>query len=167
MKRIFLFFTVLMLSVTTLLAQRSYNQRKPKSPEQRAKMLTERMTKRLKLNGEQSSKILKINKETALEISALRKEMMQKKNENGTVDKESYKTQIRDLNKSRDAQTIALLDEQQKAEYAKMKEDAKMRVKKRMENKKGKKFRNQGNLGDSIDDEDLEMLVEEEVLEEK
>jgi len=113
-------------------------QQKSKTPEERAEMLTKRLSKRLELSPEQSQKLGVINKETALEMSAIRKEIQSKKEKNETFDKNTYRQRIKALQEQREQKTIALLNEKQKAEYIKLKtefdEKRKQRQKLRRQN---------------------------------
>lgn len=115
-------------------------QQKPKSPEERAEMLTKRLSKRLELSTEQSQKLGTINKETALEMEAIRKEIRSKKEKNENFDRKLYRERVKSLQEQREQKTIALLNEKQKAEYIKLKteldEKRKQRQKLRRQNHK-------------------------------
>jgi hypothetical protein len=163
MKRNFVIFSIfLMAFALNVLAQRPHHarlQQNRKSPEERASLMTQRMTKRLKLNGEQSSKIGLINKETNIQIAAIRKEAKEKREKGEQIDMKNYRERVRNLNQAREEQTLALLNAKQKEEYRIMKEDAKNKMKKRMHKyskRKGKHDRGFQDLHDEyFDDEDL------------
>lgn len=105
----------------------------PKSPEERAEMMTKRLSKRLELSPQQSQKLGVINKDAVLEMSAIRKEIQSKREKQENFDKKAYRERIRVLNEQREQKTIALLNDKQRAEYIKLKTEQDEKRKKRQE----------------------------------
>lgn len=97
------------------------------TPEQRAEKMTAGMTKQLTLTEDQKTKVYAINLERAKQMESLKKES----------DLKGSKANVRDSFKSSDEQIVALLNEDQKKQYADMKA-------KRMENMKGQKGKKGG-----------------------
>ncbi|GAB4132782.1 MAG: hypothetical protein OHK0045_22480 [Raineya sp.] len=125
---------ILIFATLTTLAQRPHRPRQqPKSPEERAQMITKHLSKRLMLSPQQSQQLGLINKDALLEMNTIRKEIETKKDKNEAFDRKAYRERIRAINERREQQTIALLDEKQKAEYIKMKTEMDEKRKKRQE----------------------------------
>jgi hypothetical protein len=108
----------------------------PKSPEERAEMMTKRLSKRLELSPQQTQKLGAINKEAAVEMSFIRKEVEIKKAKNENFDRKDYQSRAKAIQERREQQTIALLNEKQKAEYIKLKTELSEKRKKRQEMRK-------------------------------
>ena len=108
----------------------------PKSPEERAEMMTKRLSKRLELSPQQSQKLGVINKDAVLEMSAIRKEVQSKREKQEKFDKKAYRERMRVIQEQREQKTIALLSEKQKAEYIKLKTEQDEKRKKRQEMRK-------------------------------
>lgn len=141
MKNKVLIAVLTLLAFSTLsMAQVKDNQRPPKSPEERAEILTKRLSRILELSSEQSIKVGEINKRTALEIETVRKEVQSKREKQEKIDRKPYLERIKALNEQRDQQIITLLNEQQKAEFIKLRTEQEERRKKRQEmRRKGRK----------------------------
>ncbi|WP_101357930.1 V-type ATP synthase subunit I [Raineya orbicola] len=139
----------------------------PKTPEERAKILTNNLTKRLSLNGEQKEQIYQINLNTAREIDRLRKEAKAQRERGEKPEKGFYAKQVRELNQQRDQNISALLNNQQKVEYEKLKQERKEKMRKRMEKRRQmRKKLNKQDSGFLENDEDFEEMVLDEVEDE-
>lgn len=167
-KKILSFFLVFFAFLLFAEAQRSpMRERKmmrgPKTPEQRATAITNRLTKRLGLNGEQKQQIYKINLQTAQRVDELRAEAKTKRERGEKPEKGFYAKQIRELNQQRDQSISATLNAKQKIEYEKFKQEQKERMKKRIEKRREfRKKRNKPDTGFLENDEDFEdMLLDE------
>ncbi len=166
-KKIFSLFLISFAFLFLAEAQRGpMHQRKirdPKTPEQRATAITNRLTKRLGLNGEQKQQIYKVNVQTAQKIDELRTEAKAKRERGEKPEKGFYAKQIRELNQQRDQSILAVLSAEQKTEYEKLKTEQKERMRKRIE--KRQKFRKKMNKQDTgflENDDDFEnMLLDE------
>lgn len=107
--------------------------REPKSPEERAQAITDRMTEKLNLSDSQKESIYAINLEHAKKNDDLRVKM-----QNGELDREGLIEQRKSVEKTRDEQISALLTEEQMPIYEEMKEKAKDR----MQNRRGRRNKN-------------------------
>ncbi len=166
-KKIFSLFLVFFAFLLFAEAQRSpmrqRKMREPKTPEQRATAITNRLTKRLNLNGEQKQQIYKVNLQTAQRVDELRAEVKAKRERGEKPEKGFYAKQIRELNQQRDQSISATLNAQQKVEYEKLKQEQKERMRQRIE--KRQKFRKKMNKQDTgfleNDDDFEDMLLDE------
>ncbi len=121
MKKI-LVFTIAALFAVSGMAQ---EKKKGKSAEQRAEKITNRMKEKLNLTDEQVVKIKAITLEAAQQKDTLKAEI-----------KAERKEKAKAIETDRDAKIKAVLTEEQKAAYDKMKEKGKERVKKHRKDKK-------------------------------
>lgn len=162
-KKIFSLFLISFAFLFLVEAQRGpMHQRKmrdPKTPEQRATAITNRLTKRLGLNDEQKQQIYKVNLQTAQRVDELRTEVKDKRERGEKPEKDFYAKRIRELNQQRDQSILATLNAQQKVEYEKLKKEQKERMRQKIE--KRQKFRKKMNKPDTgflendIDFEDI------------
>ncbi|KAB2918291.1 MAG: hypothetical protein F9K23_03865 [Bacteroidetes bacterium] len=121
MKKI-LVFTIAALFAVSGMAQ---EKKKGRSAEQRAEKITNKMKEKLNLTDEQVVKIKAINLEAAQQKDTLKAEA-----------KAERKEKVKAIETDRDTKIKAVLTEEQKAEYEKMKEKGKEKVKKHRKDKK-------------------------------
>ncbi|WP_205945824.1 hypothetical protein [Pedobacter hiemivivus] len=117
----------LLFSIITIAQAQSTGQKKMVTPEEKAKMSTERLAKKLDLNPDQKKKIEDIYLEESMAMATADKE--------GTGDKEAKKAEMMRIHNEADTKIAAELTEPQKQKY----EAWKMENKKHMKMKKGMK----------------------------
>lgn len=118
----------------------SPRQQEPRTPEQRATQLTDRLDKQLNLSAAQKEQIYGFNLEAAQKVDNLRVEGKENR-EAGNVDRQAHLEQRKAIEKERDDKIGNVLNAQQKAKYQTMKQNARSRIKER----KGKgKFKGKG-----------------------
>lgn len=121
MKKIVVF-TIAALFAVSGMAQ---EKKKGRSAEQRAEKITNKMKEKLNLTDEQVVKIKAINLEAAQQKDTLKAEA-----------KAERKEKVKAIETDRDTKIRAVLTEEQKAEYEKMKEKGKEKIKKHRKDKK-------------------------------
>lgn len=121
MKKIVVF-TIAALFAVSGMAQ---EKKKGRSAEQRAEKITNKMKEKLNLTDEQVVKIKAINLEAAQQKDTLKAEA-----------KAERKEKVKAIETDRDTKIKAVLTEEQKAEYEKMKEKGKEKIKKHRKDKK-------------------------------
>ncbi len=123
MKKYFLSLAIMfLLCVNVVFAQK-------KTPEERADHQTKILTKSLTLNADQSKKAYDIHLAIDKQIDAVRQEAKGKKG--------GHHGKVKQLNKDRESQLIALLTPEQKTKYEKWQADRK----EKREDKKNKKMK--------------------------
>lgn len=136
--RILILSAVLLFVAQSVMAQAGRGEdREPKTPEERAQKITDRMSKKLSLSDSQKESIYAINLEHAQKNDDLRAKV-----QNGELDREGVKAERLSVEKSRDEQITALLTEEQMPIYEEMKEKAKQKAKDRMQNRRGNRNQN-------------------------
>jgi Spy/CpxP family protein refolding chaperone len=127
--------SIIMAFATATAVQAQDKQKKAKTPEQRAEMLTNKMETELKLDATQKAKVLEINKATATQLEQI-------KNEGKPADdaqKKARRERVKTIEAEREKQFAAILTPEQMAGYKKMKEDGKEKIKERREERKNAK----------------------------
>ncbi len=171
MKKIAFLFSFVLLATLSIAQQKRMENRQPKTPEQRAEATTKSLNKRLALTAEQSSNIKSINLAAAQKMDALRADAKAQK-ANKTLDKKALREQVMNVQKERDAQITAQLNDTQKASYQEMKNKAQERSKKRIQerrskmekarkNRKGKKIEENKSEENDEEEDALEDFFEE------
>ena len=90
-----------------------------KTPEERAQMMTEKMTAKLDLSNEQAKKIYQINLETAQKMHVI------KQNKTEDADKTVFRAQMKELHQNHQTQLKAVLNAAQLEKWEAMKEERK------------------------------------------
>lgn len=114
----------IIIAALALLATAAHAQERP-SPEQRAKVHTERMAKQLELSTEQSAQVEALNLTLAREIEARRVAR--------EAEKEARKAEAKALRDAHDAEMKAVLNSDQYARWLTMREEALQKHKQRRE----------------------------------
>ncbi len=127
-------FSILVLSISYAQGQRG---QEPRTPEERAQRMTNRMEKQLTLTAEQKEQIYEIN----LEAAQKNEELRQKK-QSGETEPQELRGERQAIAKDVDTKILALLDEEQKGKYEQMKENARNRAEERRGRRKGNKDEN-------------------------
>ncbi len=127
---LFLLLTAILLSSQSGFAQGKFK----KSPEERAKHKTEKMTKHLSLSDEQSKQVYDILYSRATQVDELRG--------NKDITKESRKEQVKALFQDTDSKLGNIFSKEQSEKWSKFKE---MKKEKHMQKKKMKKCNKQKN----------------------
>ena len=138
MKKIAFLFSFLLLASLSIAQQKRMDNRQPKTPEQRAEATTKSLNKRLALTAEQSSNIKGINLAAAQKMDALRADAKAQR-ANKTFDGKKFREQVLNIQKERDAQITAQLNDSQKNNYQDMKTKAQERSKKEQGRKNEKR----------------------------
>lgn len=121
MKRL-LIVCVLLFSIITLAQAQNAGHKKMASPEERAKMSAERLSKRLDLNKDQSARIEDIYLEESKAMGLAKT--------NSTGDKASKKAEMMKIHNESEAKLTAELTEPQKQKYEAWKMENKKQMKK-------------------------------------
>ncbi len=131
--------TLMMLAAFVVVGSRSYaqstdqevhKQHTMKTPEQRATMKADKISKQLTLSSDQYSKIYNSILSAEHQIKSLRA---------GTTDKNSIKDQIKKINVSTNESIKGVLTADQQKQYKQFKEDRKEKRKDKLKDKKDKK----------------------------
>ena len=124
---------VLFIAGQNILAQDVNQDRQKKTPEERAKLHAEKMTKNLALTDDQASQVYDIMYSQATQVDALRN--------NKDITKESRKEQMKAIFQDSDSKLQGIFSKEQTEKWNKWKEKKK---EKHMNKKKGKKHNKQG-----------------------
>jgi len=131
--KVLLSLAVLFIASQNILAQDVNQDRQKKTPEERAKLHTEKMTKNLELTNDQASQVYDIMFSQATQVDALRN--------NKDITKESRKEQMKSIFQVSDSKLQGIFSKEQTEKWNKWKEKKK---EKHMTKKKGKKHNKQG-----------------------
>ncbi|MDX2301950.1 MAG: DUF4890 domain-containing protein [Microscillaceae bacterium] len=126
MKSKILLFSLIFTAFTSLIFAQ---ERTPKTPEERAEIITGKMEEKLGLSADQKTQIYQINLESAQKTDELRSQV-----KNQEIGREEFMAEMKTLEQDRDAKIEALLTEAQKPKYEEMKENARQRLKERSQN---------------------------------
>jgi predicted amino acid-binding ACT domain protein len=137
MRKIAFILSFLLVAGLASAQQKRLENRQPKTPEQRAEGITKSLNKRLSLTAEQSANIKDINLAAAQKVDALRADAKAQR-ANKTFDAKAFREQMMQVQKERDAQITAQLNDTQKTSYQDMKNKAQERSKKRMQERRSK-----------------------------
>lgn len=96
-----------------------------KTPEEKAEMLTKKMTKELELTSEQQTKVSKVNLESAKEMDALKKEL------------QAIKEKKKALKEKRDTDLKSILTPEQHQKYKELQAERRENMKAHHHSKKG------------------------------
>lgn len=130
---------ILVLAFAALFTMSAFAQDKRQStPEARAEKVTNKMKEKLNLSDEQVAKIKAINLDAAKKKDELKGK--------GKDERKEMRTKIKNIETDRDNKILEVLTDEQKAQYNKMKENAK-------EHRKGKGKQKKGNDADETEDE--------------
>ncbi|EAY31095.1 hypothetical protein [Microscilla marina] len=120
---------------------------KKKSAEERATLLTKRMTGPLKLTADQQTKAKAIHLTAENQMTTLRADKKA-----GKLTKEDAKAKRKEINKTRRQGIKGLLDDQQKKRYKKWRKNRNRKGRRKGKGKKGKVGNDNDNDNDSDDD---------------
>ena len=126
MTRTLLLALAALLFTTTLSAQRRGPQR---SAEERAQKLTELQDQKVGFSAEQKAQVQAVNLEAFKKMDDARA--------TAQGDRQAMLQAIRQINQDRDAQTVALLTEEQKPKYEAAKEEFRAWMRERMQQRRG------------------------------
>lgn len=138
MKKIAFLLSFVLIAGLALAQQKRTENRQPKTPEQRAENTTKRLSKKLALTAEQSANIKDINLAAAQKVDALRTDAKTQR-ANKTFDVKAFREQMMQVQKERDTQITAQLNDTQKVGYQDLKKKAQERSQKRIEGRKSKR----------------------------
>lgn len=124
---------ILIVAGQNILAQDLKQDKQKKTPEERAKLHTEKMTKNLELTDDQAKQVYDIMYSQATQVDALRN--------NKDISKESRKEQMKTIFQDSDSKLQGIFSKEQTEKWNKWKEKKK---EKHMNKKKGKKHNKQG-----------------------
>lgn len=130
---VLLSFAILFMAGQNLKAQDFKQDKQKKTPEERARLHTEKMTKNLELTNDQSTQVYDIMYSQATQVDALRN--------NKDITKESRKEQMKAIFQDSDSKLQGIFSKEQTEKWNKWKEKKK---EKHMNKKKGKKHNKQG-----------------------